>query len=590
MDISADLIELGRTPVTVICAGVKSILDIPRTLEFLETQGVAVAAYATDEFPAFFTRNSGVKAPARVDTPEQAAGVIAAARALRMNSGGIIAVPVPEAQAAQGELIERATARALAEAKEKKVLGRDITPFLLARISELTKGSSLDSNIALVLNNVRVGSAIAVELAKMQQAHATASAAVVAAPVALVAAPVVSAPAPAVAGPLPAARFPAVLSGPLVMGGANQDLLGRPAAGSRLMQGTSNPGTIERSWGGVGRNLAEVLGRLGARPHFLGAVGSDDAGSSMLAHARAAGVQVDSVLRSTANGTATYMAVLDEKGDLFTTVADMAVCDELCPERHLPSAAVLASAPMLLLDGNLSTEMIARACALAATARPGGVPVLFEPTSLEKCVRGVVPLLDGQITFVTPSAAELQVMAARVAAVLAGAAGADAASVGFQNVSRDAFEHNDSDAAVEAQCCAVLQAVADRAEASGRPLRPVHILLKRGARGAMLASLLPGADGVSLAHLPAGRLPSALVNTSGAGDTLAGAAAWSLLQQGAAAVIGADTKAVMRAVQLGMRAAELTLVSPFSVSPHISAQALEQRQREFEGRVAAAKL
>jgi len=245
---------------------------------------------------------------------------------------------------------------------------------------------------------------------------------------------------------------------------------------------------------------------------------------------------------------------------------------------------------MLLLDGNLPAALVASACALAASARPGGVPVLFEPTSLEKCVRGVRPLLDGQITFVTPSAAELQVMAVRVAAELAGAAGADAAAAGFQNVSRDAFEHNDSDAAVEAQCCAVLQAIADRAEATERPLRPVHILLKRGARGALVASLLPGAGGVSLAHLPAGRLPSALVNTSGAGDTLAGAAAWSLLQQGAAAVIGADAKAVMRAVQLGMRAAELTLVSPLSVSPHISAQALEQRQREFEGRHAAAKL
>lgn len=168
MDISSDLTELGRTPVAVISAGVKSILDIPRTLEFLETQGVCVATYKTDEFPAFFTETSGCKVPCRLDSPEDCARLIDANSKLNLGNGVLIAVPIPKEHSASGNLIESAIDRALREAREKNITGNAETPFLLARVSELTGGASLASNIALVKNNAAIGAKISVALSQLR--------------------------------------------------------------------------------------------------------------------------------------------------------------------------------------------------------------------------------------------------------------------------------------------------------------------------------------------------------------------------------------------------------------------------------------
>ncbi|KAG8371019.1 hypothetical protein BUALT_Bualt13G0043500 [Buddleja alternifolia] len=169
LDISSDLTELGRTPVTVVSAGVKSILDISRTLEYLETQGVCVAAYKTDEFPAFFTATSGCKAPSRVDSPEDCARLIDSNMNLKLGTGILIAVPIPNEHSASGNIIESAIQKALNEAREQNVSGSAETPFLLARVNELTGGASLASNIALVKNNARIGAQIAVSLARLRE-------------------------------------------------------------------------------------------------------------------------------------------------------------------------------------------------------------------------------------------------------------------------------------------------------------------------------------------------------------------------------------------------------------------------------------
>jgi pseudouridine-5'-phosphate glycosidase len=169
MDISADLTELGRTPVTVICAGAKSVLDIPRTLEYLETQGVGVAAYGVDEFPAFFTRHSGCRAPTRFDSPGQIAAATYASEKLKLDSGMVIGVPIPEEYAAAGAEVEKAIETALNEAGEKNIQGNEVTPFLLQRIRELTGGKSLTANIHLVKNNAAVGARIAVELGRLKR-------------------------------------------------------------------------------------------------------------------------------------------------------------------------------------------------------------------------------------------------------------------------------------------------------------------------------------------------------------------------------------------------------------------------------------
>jgi len=167
MDISADLTELGRTPVAVVCAGAKSILDLGRTLEFLETQGVCVVGYDTDEFPAFFTPHSGCPTSCRVNTPEECANLLKSNHELKIGSGILINCPIPEKYAAEAAKVETAIQQSLNEMKVKNIIGKDITPYLLKRINEITGGESLKSNIALIKNNATIGAKIAVALASL---------------------------------------------------------------------------------------------------------------------------------------------------------------------------------------------------------------------------------------------------------------------------------------------------------------------------------------------------------------------------------------------------------------------------------------
>jgi pseudouridine-5'-phosphate glycosidase len=166
-DISADLLELARTPVGVVCAGVKSILDVRLTLEVLETHGVPVVGYGTDRLPAFFARDSGFGVDARLDTPAQVARALQAQWAMGLRGGMVIANPVPEVHALPREVIDAAIEAALRDAAAQGVTGKAVTPFLLARVNELTGGNSLAANIALILNNARLAAAIAVELAAL---------------------------------------------------------------------------------------------------------------------------------------------------------------------------------------------------------------------------------------------------------------------------------------------------------------------------------------------------------------------------------------------------------------------------------------
>lgn len=163
-DISADLQELARTPVAVVSAGVKSILDIPKTLEYLETMGVPVYGWQTDEFPAFYTRRSDLPVPLRADGAAELARALLAQWQLGLPAGALIANPIPAEDELEHGYIERVIEQAVAEAGEREIHGRDLTPFLLGRIVELTGGRSLEANIALVKNNARVASAVAVEL------------------------------------------------------------------------------------------------------------------------------------------------------------------------------------------------------------------------------------------------------------------------------------------------------------------------------------------------------------------------------------------------------------------------------------------
>ena len=165
MDISADLEELAQTPVMVVCAGAKSILDLGLTLEYLETKGVPVIGYGTDELPAFYTRKSGFGVDYRVDSPEQLAAMFRAQRELEFRGGMLVTNPIPEEYSMDKAVIDRAIEQALAECREQGVHGKETTPFLLARVVELTGGDSLESNIKLILNNARIAALTSCELA-----------------------------------------------------------------------------------------------------------------------------------------------------------------------------------------------------------------------------------------------------------------------------------------------------------------------------------------------------------------------------------------------------------------------------------------
>ncbi|NLC05697.1 MAG: pseudouridine-5'-phosphate glycosidase [Erysipelothrix sp.] len=167
MDVSADLEELAHTNVNVICAGAKSILDLPRTLEYLETHGVTVVGYQTDELPAFFTRESGHKLNLRLDTVEDIASVIKTKDELQIPSGVLITNPIPEEHQLEKDYINSVIEQATLDAKNQNISGKDVTPFMLAAIVEKTGGKSLEANIELVYNNAKVGAQLAVAHSKL---------------------------------------------------------------------------------------------------------------------------------------------------------------------------------------------------------------------------------------------------------------------------------------------------------------------------------------------------------------------------------------------------------------------------------------
>ena len=165
-DISADLVELGRTPITVVCAGAKSILDLPRTLEVLETQGVPVIGYGIDTLPAFYSRTSGLPIDQRIDTPEQGAAIAAARDQMQLQHATLITVPVPEADALPVDEAEAAIAEATEMAEAEGVHGKAVTPYVLTKVLELTNGRSQTANIAALVNNARIGARIALAMSQ----------------------------------------------------------------------------------------------------------------------------------------------------------------------------------------------------------------------------------------------------------------------------------------------------------------------------------------------------------------------------------------------------------------------------------------
>ncbi|KAN0034641.1 hypothetical protein ACTFIV_001172 [Dictyostelium citrinum] len=431
LDISADLTELGKNGVMVVSAGVKSILDIQKTLEYLETQGVTVVTYGSDEFPAFFTKHSGVKTPNRLDTIDQCAKLLYSNQLLQLKSGMVVAVPPRDNE--HSELIDRAIKESIEQSKVDGILGKDITPYLLKKVNEKTGGKSLESNIELVKNNARIGSQISkhyYNLLKNKQSP-TSTASVVGGGIkgdelvfnyfdqrvntflqnyfnSLLAAETLLLNSPSklkgLNGPKPNKQLADnhIEYDIVVVGGAVIDMISHPFKKSGFQMETSNPGAISIKMGGVGRNVAEVLSRLQMNSLFISLVGDDVHSGLMMESFQTMNLSSNGVGIKVGSKTAIYNAIMNDRGDLAVAIAQMDIFDEITPSYI--SKFDLTSSKLLVFDGNIPTESMTY---LAQLSRSKGIKLWFEPTSVYKSSKIVEPFILSSITYISPNRDEL---------------------------------------------------------------------------------------------------------------------------------------------------------------------------------------
>ena len=399
-DVSADIAELGKTPVTVVCAGIKSILDIGKTLEMLETQGVPVVGFGTETFPAFFTNDSGFKSPLVTEKSADIAMMMANNDALCHRSGIVVAVPNP--QPAATEKIQYAIEFALVSAQDEGITGPAVTPYVLKRVEKLTDGDSLEANVALILNNAKVAAQIAVDYAALSRLPSCVSTTAVkgstmtdpihpvepSVDVGKTADPEVTVVVDEAAQPAQQADL-GRLSGKsvVVVGGAVIDMIGEISTHVRM--GSSNPGTIRTSFGGVARNVAASIARSSNRQESVivklaTSLGDDLGGRGLLSHCQQAGIDIAAVKVLEGSSTAVYNAIHDgDTGDLCVGVADMTALKGMNVHYIKSLADSVSQATAVVADGNLGPEPFA---VLANICRHYEVPLLFEPTSDHKCL------------------------------------------------------------------------------------------------------------------------------------------------------------------------------------------------------------
>ncbi|XP_065362844.1 uncharacterized protein LOC135956320 [Calliphora vicina] len=384
MDVSADLVELGRTPVTVVSSGVKSILDIPRTLEYLETQGVCVAAFNSEggKFPDFYTRDSGCKAPYNLQNPQEAAKLINALHQLQLQSGILIGVPIPHEYAADKDLITAAINQAYKDAVENEVEGKEVTPFLLAAIAKITGGSSLKSNIALIKNNANIAAQIACELSNTVKNNNHAWSEHL------------------------NNNLEVSAKKPLIIGASMLDLCLTMLDDIPLtLDGATYHTHAKESGGGVGRNLAEAIYKLYGAANFVSVVGKDHMGQSLLQlipESVRKGVLIDQE-----KTTSICSIIFDKSGNCKMCLANMEIHKSITPQVIKQQKELFKRTPLVIIDGNLGINTIEKILELSLQYNK---PVFFEPTDM--LIAGKPFELDTtltqQIRIVTPNVFELK--------------------------------------------------------------------------------------------------------------------------------------------------------------------------------------
>ncbi|XP_034390908.1 pseudouridine-metabolizing bifunctional protein C1861.05 [Cyclopterus lumpus] len=520
LDISADLTELGRTPIAVISAGVKSILDIGRTLEFLETQGVCVATYgASKNFPAFFSPQSGFTSPCQVCSPEEAAQLIASSLSLGLQSGVLLAVPIPEEHAAAGQLIEEAIQAALAEARAKGITGRDVTPFILKMVNELTEGKSLQANIALIHNNAKVGSQIACALSKQMTERKS-------------------------RGNTHHHGKHSSDSDIVVIGGINVDFIAKGKT-ETLHFGQTNPGSVCQSFGGVGRNIADSLSRLGRSALLISATGADSHSETVLNYCKH--MNTSGVLRLEEQNTATYCAVITESGELSLGLGDMDVHQQITEQYVSQFENQLSSATLVCLDGNIPVSTIDYVCSIA---RKHNINVWYEPTDSEKASKPFLSDAWKSLSYSSPNLAELRTMNKTLGLptpeVLPSSL-EEVLSVAVA-LSRPLLEH--------VHCLVVTLGASGVLVCGEHDAGSVNLQPRKQKRRRRLCAV----------HYPALTVTAEETkNVSGAGDSLAGALMAGILQR-------RDTDSCVR---MGLLAARLSLASSHPIAPTLTPDSVD---------------
>ncbi|XP_046583894.1 pseudouridine-metabolizing bifunctional protein C1861.05-like [Haliotis rubra] len=538
MDISADLTELGCTPVTVLVHGHQSI-PIGRTLEYLETQGVCVATFGSSrDFPAFFTSKSGFQSPYNVQTATSAAGLIESNLQLNTGSGILIAVPIPESFAASGEIIESAIQQAISEAGDQGICGKDVTPFILSRVNVLTKGISLQANIALIKNNAEVGSKIASALNDMQLRGDNSKTSIL--------------------RPQHEESGKEKQSRPVVVGGVVVDFYAQLGQKRVQSNGATYPGSLRQSFGGVGRNIADCLSHLGSRPLLVSAVGRGSHTGAL--HDNCQHMDLSGVKELEGRSTAVYCGVLQQCGEMMFGVGDMEIMSHITPHMVSQYRESLSQAPLVCVDGNIPAETIEYICDICSQNK---VPVWFEPADIHKALKPYSTSARDHMTYTSPNVAELMQMWA----AFRGKTPAD-----VETISLDTSSVDDVIDACLPYCCDLADSI------------PV-VMVTLGCHGVLLCHRLGDkpvfptkhkqtySDDVSVLHYPAcspAQMPSTTVSVSGAGDCFA------------AGVIDAIVKGhdLDLCIKAGLMAAQYSLQSHHAVPTTILPEAFSSDRVE----------
>ncbi|ORY11811.1 IdgA domain-containing protein [Clohesyomyces aquaticus] len=378
MDISADLTELGRTPVTVVSSGCKSFLDIPRTLEYLETEGVGVGTFADGrqghvDFPAFWSRDSGIKSPMEIQNEIEAAAIIHAQHSLQISSGLLFANPVPADAAIPKHEMDSIIEEAIRQANASGASGKDNTPFILNKVKELSGGKSIPANRALIESNVKRAAIVARELAVLEAkdtqaqgrestyftpvpSSATSSSAITS---------ITTPPSPSQTSLTPVSASPAeiIVAGALAVDySCDYAPLATSANPTDPQLHTSNPAVITQTLGGVAHNIAKAAHFVGSSVRLCSAIGDDLSGKAALSQLEAEGMHSDGIkVLAHPSRTAQYVAVNNTHKDLHLAMADMSILEtstaEIVKKAWLSSPSE-AKPKMLIADANWTTETL----------------------------------------------------------------------------------------------------------------------------------------------------------------------------------------------------------------------------------------